>query len=114
MIKKLRDEFGTTIFLTTHDMYEADVLCDRIGIMNKGHLAVLGTPAQLKSEVGGDVISINSNTRACSLKVKELGYSVISGSSDGHCDLVASNGENLIPHFWTAQNERSGGRNRLT
>ena len=46
LIKKLRGEYGTTIFLTTHDMYEADVLCDRIGIMNKGHLAVLGTPAQ--------------------------------------------------------------------
>jgi len=99
LIKKLRDEFGTTIFLTTHDMNEADVLCDRIGIMNKGHLAVLGTPAQLKSTVGGDVISINSNNPACTLKVKELGYSIISDSSDGHCDIVVSNGENLIPQL---------------
>ena len=32
-------------------------------------------------------------------KVKELGYPVISDSSDGHCDLVVSNGENLIPHL---------------
>ena len=99
LIKKLRDEFGTTILLTTHDMYEADVLCDRIGIMDKGHLAVLGTPAQLKSEVGGDVISISSNTPTCTLTVKELGYSLISNTSDGHCDIVVSNAENLIPHL---------------
>ena len=36
LIKKLRDEFNTTIMMTTHDMGEADELCDRIGIMNRG------------------------------------------------------------------------------
>jgi len=99
LIKKLRDEFGTTIFLTTHDMYEADTLCDRIGIMNRGHLAVLGTPSQLKSDVGGDVISISSTTPGCCVRVKELGYNVISDSKNGHCDLVVSNGENMIPQL---------------
>ncbi len=99
LIKKLRDEFGTTIMLTTHDMNEADVLCDRIGIMNKGHLAILGSPSQLKSAVGGDVITVNSSNPACFTTVKKLGYSVISDSSDGHCDLVVSNGENLIPNL---------------
>jgi ABC-2 type transport system ATP-binding protein len=36
LVKKLRDEFGATILLTTHDMVEADTLCDRIGIMDRG------------------------------------------------------------------------------
>jgi len=36
MVRNLRQELGTTIFLTTHDMVEADTLCDRIGIMNRG------------------------------------------------------------------------------
>ena len=99
LIKKLRDEFGTTIFLTTHDMNEADVLCDRIGIMDKGRLVTLGEPSQLKSTVGGDVLTISSRTSGSSTKVKELGYSVISESADGHFDLVVANGESLIPHL---------------
>ena len=99
LIKKLRDEFGTTIFLTTHDMNEADVLCDRIGIMDKGRLVTLGEPSQLKSTVGGDVLTISSRTSGSSTKVKELGYSVISESADGHFDLIVANGESLIPHL---------------
>ena len=99
LIKKLRDEFNTTIMMTTHDMGEADVLCDRIGIMNRGRLATLGKPSELKSTVGGDIITINSNNPNCFQKVKDLGYSTITNSPDGHCDLVVSNGETLIPHL---------------
>jgi ABC-2 type transport system ATP-binding protein len=99
LIKKLRDEFNTTIMMTTHDMGEADVLCDRIGIMNRGHLATLGKPAELKSTVGGDIITINSSNSNCYQKIKDLGYSTITNSPDGHCDLVVSNGETLIPHL---------------
>jgi ABC-2 type transport system ATP-binding protein len=99
LIKKLRDEFNTTIMMTTHDMGEADVLCDRIGIMNRGHLATLGKPAELKSAVGGDIITINSSNPNCIQKVKELGYSVISNATDGHCDLIVNNGETLIPQL---------------
>src|SRR5271157_415423 len=96
LIKKLRDEFNTTIMMTTHDMGEADELCDRIGIMNRGHLATLGKPAELKAAVGGDIITINSTNPGCSQKLKEMGYSTISDSNDGHCDLVVDNGETLI------------------
>ena len=99
LIKKLRDEYNTTIMMTTHDMGEADVLCDRIGIMNRGHLATLGKPDELKSAVGGDIITINSGNPNCFQKVKELGYSTISNSPDGHCDLVVNNGETLIPQL---------------
>ena len=99
LIKKLRDEFGTTIMMTTHDMGEADVLCDRIGIMNRGRLATLGKPSELKSAIGGDIITINSSTPNCYQKLKELGYSTITNSPDGHCDLVVGNGETLIPHL---------------
>ena len=99
LIKKLRDEFNTTIMMTTHDMGEADVLCDRIGIMNRGHLATLGKPAELKSTVGGDIITINSSNPNCYQKLKELGYSTITNSPDGHCDLVVNNGETLIPQL---------------
>jgi ABC-2 type transport system ATP-binding protein len=97
LIKKLRAEFGTTIFLTTHDMNEADLLCDRIAIMGAGKLITIGSPSQLKSTVGGDILTISSKTSDCGIKLKELGYSVLTEPTDGHFDLVVSNGETLIP-----------------
>jgi ABC-2 type transport system ATP-binding protein len=97
LIKKLRDEFGTTILITTHDMTEADMLCDRIGIMNKGRLVTDGPPSRLKATLGGDVLTIGSQTPGCLVKLKELGYSVISEPANGHFDLVVTDGEAVIP-----------------
>jgi ABC-2 type transport system ATP-binding protein len=99
MIKNLKDEFGTTIFLTTHDMVEADILCDRIGIMNRGKLAVIGTPLELKSMVGGDVITITAKNASLSTVIRELGYTTISEPLDGTADLLVQNGESVIPRM---------------
>jgi len=49
-------EDGQTILLTTHYMEEADMLCDRIGIMDHGRILALDTPADLKGSVGADTI----------------------------------------------------------
>lgn len=51
-ITDLRRKFNTTIVLTTHDMEEADRLCDLIGFMNKGKVSVVGRPTALKRSVG--------------------------------------------------------------
>jgi ABC-2 type transport system ATP-binding protein len=51
VINELRDEWGATILLTTHDMKEADVLCDRVAIMDKGNVVAMDTPAELKKLV---------------------------------------------------------------
>ena len=51
VIRELRDDQGTTILLTTHDMYEADTLCDRVAIMDKGHVVAMDTPDALKDLV---------------------------------------------------------------
>jgi ABC-2 type transport system ATP-binding protein len=56
-IEKLRKE-GTTIFITTHYLEEADALCDRIAIMDHGKVVAEGTPAELKKSVSGDCITI--------------------------------------------------------
>src|SRR5690242_4629969 len=50
-VRRLRDE-GTTVFLTTQYLEEADQLADRVGIINAGLIVAEGTPAQLKAEVG--------------------------------------------------------------
>lgn len=53
-LTRLRAESEMTILLTTHSMEEADSLCTRIGIMHRGKLAAIGTPAELKAMVGGE------------------------------------------------------------
>lgn len=48
VIRELRTDFGTTILLTTHDMTEAETLCERIAIMDSGRVVALDTPGNLK------------------------------------------------------------------
>ncbi len=57
-IKKLKEEHDMTIFLTTHYMDEADMLCDRIAIIDYGRIKAIGTPRELKDSVGGDIIEV--------------------------------------------------------
>ncbi len=57
-LKRLRDAGGLTVLLTTHYLEEADALCDRIAIVDHGKLVTLGTPAELKAEIGGDVVTL--------------------------------------------------------
>jgi ABC-2 type transport system ATP-binding protein len=51
-VERLRTEYGTTVILTTHLMDEVEVMCGRVAIMHRGHLMVVGTPAELKASVG--------------------------------------------------------------
>jgi ABC-2 type transport system ATP-binding protein len=59
-LQVLRDQEGVTIIVTTHLMEEAEK-CDRLAILSHGNLVGLGTPAQLKSEIGGDVILLDAH-----------------------------------------------------
>ncbi len=52
-IRRLKEDFGTTIILTTHLMEEADHLCNRLAIMHLGKIAAIGSPEELKTSVGG-------------------------------------------------------------
>jgi ABC-2 type transport system ATP-binding protein len=51
----MRREHDTTVFLTTHDMDEADRLCDRIAVIDNGQVVALGTPAELKRRIGEQI-----------------------------------------------------------
>jgi len=51
-IEKLRENYGTTILLTTHYMEEADALCTRVAVMHLGKVVAIGTPTALKESVG--------------------------------------------------------------
>jgi ABC-2 type transport system ATP-binding protein len=56
-VKALR-ELGTTVFLTTHYLDEADALCDRLAIIDHGRIVAEGTPDELKRQVAGDVLTL--------------------------------------------------------
>jgi ABC-2 type transport system ATP-binding protein len=56
-VRRMHDR-GTTVFLTTHYLDEADALCDRIAIIDYGKIVAEGTPEQLKREVAGDIVTI--------------------------------------------------------
>lgn len=53
VVRELCSEHGVTILLTTHDMNEAEMLCDRIAIMDSGKIVALDTPAALKQLITG-------------------------------------------------------------
>ncbi|MBI4392550.1 MAG: ATP-binding cassette domain-containing protein [Euryarchaeota archaeon] len=57
-IEGMSTSMETTIVLTTHYMEEADRLCHRIGIIDKGKIIALGTPKELKAGLGGDVVRL--------------------------------------------------------
>jgi len=57
-VRRLNEETGATIVLTTHYMDEADALCDRVAIVDDGEIVALDAPDALKSSLGGDVVSL--------------------------------------------------------
>jgi len=57
-IRKLKQEYGMTLFMTTHYLEEADSLCDRVAIIDHGKIVVVGSPEELKHNLGGDIITL--------------------------------------------------------
>jgi ABC-2 type transport system ATP-binding protein len=72
MLLELRDE-GSTIILATNELYEADQLSDRVGILHRGKLIVCDTPKKLKDSIlGGDIVDVQLEKDASGQIVKEL------------------------------------------
>jgi ABC-2 type transport system ATP-binding protein len=57
-IRKINSVYGVTIFLTTHYIEEADILCDTLAIINNGKIIARGSPQVLKTQTHGDIIEI--------------------------------------------------------
>lgn len=96
-LSELRKD-GVTILLTTHLMEEAEQ-CDRLAIVNGGRLVAHGTPAGLKSLIGGDIITVQSpNAPELARKIQEtLGLDV--QLMDGALRLEKQNGHSFIPEL---------------
>jgi len=94
-IKRLVDEEKVTIILTTHYMEEADMLCDRIGIIDKGKIVALDTPAGLKASLGGDIIRIK--TKDGIDRVKQFDFVSKAEQIDGFLVLSVKDAKKALP-----------------
>jgi ABC-2 type transport system ATP-binding protein len=94
-VQRLVKEEKVTIILTTHYMEEADMLCDRIGIIDKGRIVALDTPAKLKAGLGGDIIKIK--TKDSIDKVRHLDFVHKVEQSDGFLVLSVDNAKRALP-----------------
>ena len=62
---------GTTVFLTTHDMAEADAVCDRIAILDEGRIVAEGAPASLKLRFARNRVVVATRTRGVVTTTKD-------------------------------------------
>jgi ABC-2 type transport system ATP-binding protein len=53
-LRQMQEQYGMTVLLTTHYMEEADMLCDRVALMHRGRLRAIGSPLELKAQLGPD------------------------------------------------------------
>jgi ABC-2 type transport system ATP-binding protein len=98
-IGKLRSELGTTVFLTTHYLEEADELCDRVFIIDHGVIAAEGTPDELKRRISGDVVILRvagEKEQARKLLAHQPIVREVS-SADGTLRLTVERGDAALP-----------------
>jgi ABC-2 type transport system ATP-binding protein len=100
-IRRLNKERGVTIILTTHYMEEADFLCDRIAIMDRGKFVAMDTPGRLKDILGGDVVSleIEGNAEALVNRINSLDWIKNIARHDKNLSLTMEKGERRIPEL---------------
>jgi ABC-2 type transport system ATP-binding protein len=99
-IRRLRSDLGTTVFLTTHYLEEADALCDRVFIIDHGVIVAEGTPDELKRRVSGDVVTLRVNgarEAARDLLARQPVVQDITVSDDGALRLNVFDGAEALP-----------------
>jgi ABC-2 type transport system ATP-binding protein len=99
-VRTLRDS-GTTVFLTTHYLEEADALCDRIAIIDHGRIVAEGTPDALKRQVAGDVVVVGvdgASDQALQL-LRAQSFVREANLDDGVLRLYVDRGETAMPQI---------------
>ena len=101
-VKKMNREEGTTLFLTTHYIDEADQICNRVGIMDHGEIKAIDRPERLKYSAGESVISLKLSTGSkedFSRLLSELDWVKEIDESNGSFRVGISYGEKRVPEI---------------
>lgn len=109
-IRGLRDNFGTTIFLTTHYMDEADSLSDRLLVIDGGEIVGEGTPRALKAKVSGDTITLTLRTNDDAATAIECATSIGADGPTAEGNIVrlqVENGAAALPKLINALTAKS-------
>lgn len=101
-IKKIHTEFGMSIFLTTHYMEEADMLCDRVGIIDYGKIQTMNSPQKLKSAMGNDVITlhIENNHELLISELEKITQITRINLESNTLVIFTSNGADIMPKIF--------------
>ena len=94
-IEELRDREGVTILLTTHVLEEAD-RCDRLALLHEGSIVALGSPAELRSRIGGDVVVLESADAGSLASGIESRFGLKTAALDGRVRVEIANGHRFI------------------
>ncbi|TMR24270.1 ATP-binding cassette domain-containing protein [Nonomuraea turkmeniaca] len=93
-ILRLRETYGTTLFLTTHYLEEADTMAERVVIIDNGRIIADGTSEQLKNDLAGDHITLTTSTEAEARRAASMS----DGTADGTTVRVrAANAAAALP-----------------
>jgi ABC-2 type transport system ATP-binding protein len=98
-IRALKDTEGTTIFMTTHYMDEAE-FCDRIAIMDRGELVALDTPEALKASVGADRVVLGTADNDTALTALRERLRVDASIAEGAVTFHVEAGEAFVPRLF--------------
>ena len=99
-IRRLRSDLGTTMFLTTHYLEEADALCDRVIIIDHGVTVATGTPDELKRQISGDVVTLRVSGPAADAQKLLAAQPIVRDavvSDGGELRLTVEHGEEALP-----------------
>jgi ABC-2 type transport system ATP-binding protein len=99
-IRRLRSDLGTTVFLTTHYLEEADALCDRVIIIDHGVTVATGTPDELKRQISGDVVTLRVSGPVADAQKLLAAQPIVRDavvSDGGELRLTVEHGEEALP-----------------
>jgi len=94
-VADLRDHEGVTILLTTHILEEAD-RCDRLVLLHHGSIVAQGTPSELRSGIGGDVVVLDAGDTASLAAGIRQRFGLEASVTDGHVRVEIQNGHRFI------------------